>query len=407
MEHDNPHAFNTLCIHVDEGADEQFGAVSTPIFQTSTFRFPSVEEGAARFASGKGYIYTRLKNPTVSQLEQALARLEGGTACTAAATGMAAVSGLYFTFLGAGDHMVGTDCMYGPSRLIMEREFTRFGVQSDFVDTSDPAVVERHWKENTKLLYIETPANPTLKITDIAACAALAHRHGALLAVDNTFLSPVLQNPIALGADIVIHSLTKHINGHSDVVGGAVITKDPALGARHRKVFTTFGGTMDPHQAWLVLRGVKSLSLRVLKAQENAIRVAEFLAEHPRVESVYYPGLKSHPQYELARRQAKGPGSIIAFVLKGGYSAGVRLLNGVKLPALAVSLGGIESLIQHPASMTHSGMTPQERSDAGISEGLVRLSVGCEDLADILEDLKAGLAQCGAEGHRAGEAREP
>ena len=385
---------STLCIHADAGADDQHGALSTPIFQTSTFRFPSVEEGARRFAGGDGYIYTRLKNPTIVQLERALAALEGGEVALATATGMAAVTTMYFALLKAGDHMIGTDCMYGPSRLVMEREFSRFGIGSDFVDTTDLAVVEKAWKPDTRLLYVETPSNPSLKVTDLRRCADLAHARGALLVVDNTVLSPLLQKPFDLGADVVVHSLTKFINGHSDVVGGAIIAREKALGERLRKVLQTMGGTMDPHQAWLVLRGLRTLGLRVYKQQENGQIIARFLAEHPKVETVYYPGLADHPGQALIGPQMKGPGSMISFVLKGGYQAGVTCLNSVKLCILAVSLGSIETLIQHPASMTHSGMTPAQRAEAGIPEGLVRLSVGCEEAGDLIRDLKEALEKC-------------
>ena len=385
---------STLCIHADAGADDQHGALSTPIFQTSTFRFPSVEEGARRFAGGDGYIYTRLKNPTIVQLERALAALEGGEVALATATGMAAVTTMYFALLKAGDHMIGTDCMYGPSRLVMEREFSRFGIGSDFVDTTDLAVVEKAWKPDTRLLYVETPSNPSLKVTDLRRCADLAHARGALLVVDNTVLSPLLQKPFDLDADVVVHSLTKFINGHSDVVGGAIIAREKALGERLRKVLQTMGGTMDPHQTWLILRGLRTLGLRVYKQQENGQIIARFLAEHPKVETVYYPGLADHPGQALIGPQMKGPGSMISFVLKGGYQAVVTCLNSVKLCILAVSLGSIETLIQHPASMTHSGMTPAQRADAGIPEGLVRLSVGCEEAGDLIRDLKEALEKC-------------
>lgn len=386
--------FETICVHSDGKGDEKSGAVITPIYQTSIFKFPSAEEGSRRFLTGKGYIYTRLKNPTVEQLEKTLAKLEKGEVGLATATGMAAVSTLYFSLLNKGDHIIGTDCMYAPSRVIMEKEFSRFGVESSFIDTSNLKYLEKTLKKNTKLIYIETPANPTLKMTDIQKCAEIAHKNGAYLAVDNTFSSPILQNPLEFGADIVLHSLTKYINGHSDALGGVLIFKDKELGERVRKVLLNLGGTMDPHQAWLILRGVKTLHLRVLKAQENAKKIASFLEKHPAVERVYYPSLKSFPQRALAKKQMKGPGAMISFILKGGYEAGVKLMNNLKVPALAVSLGGIESLIQHPASMTHSGLSDKQREEAGISNGLVRLSVGCEDLKDLIEDLERGLSLC-------------
>lgn len=307
MDSKHPYDISTLCVHADDGADEQYGAVATPIFQTSTFRFPSVEEGARRFAGGDGYIYTRLSNPTVRQLEKNLALLEQGAAALTTATGMAVVTTMYFGLLNVGDHVVGTDGMYAPSRLVMEREFSRFGVSCDFVDTTDMETIRKAWTSATKLLFIETPANPVLKVTDIRACAEWAHGHGALLAVDNTLLSPILQNPIVHGADIVIHSLTKYINGHSDVLGGVLVMRDGELAACMRKVLIQLGGTMDPHQAWLVLRGLRTLPLRVMKAQENAQTIAAFLESHPKVETVFYPSLPGHPQHDVSARQARGP----------------------------------------------------------------------------------------------------
>jgi len=386
--------YETICVHSDGGGDEKSGAVVTPIYQTSIFKFPSAEEGSKRFLTGKGYIYTRLKNPTIEQLEKTLAKLEKGEMALATSTGMAAVTTLYFSLLNKGEHIIGTDCMYAPSRIIMEKEFSRFGVEYSFIDTSDVKLLKKSVRKNTKLIFIETPANPTLKITDIKKCAEIAHSNGTYLADDNTFSSPILQNPLEFGADIVLHSLTKYINGHSDALGGVLVFKDKNLGEKVKKVLLNLGGTMDPHQAWLILRGVKTLSLRVLKAQENAKKIAQFLEKHKAVEKVFYPGLNSFPQKAKAKKQMKGPGCMISFILKGGYSAGVKLLNNLKVPALAVSLGGIESLIQHPASMTHSGLTPKQREEAGISDGLVRLSVGCEDLKDILNDLEEGLKLC-------------
>jgi methionine-gamma-lyase len=273
----------------------------------------------------------------------------------------------------------------------MERDFSRFGVEYDFVDTSDLSKIEEAIRPETKLLYIETPANPTIKLTDIKACAEIAHKHGILLAVDNTFMSPILQRPIELGADIVIHSMTKFINGHSDIVGGMILPATDKLLKEISHVLFYLGGTIDPHQAWLALRGVKTLSLRVKSAQDNAMRVAEFLESHPAVEWVAYPGLESFGNKEVIEKQMDGPGSLIAFELKGGFEAGVKMLEKVELATLAVSLGGVETLIQHPASMTHAAMDPESRKAAGISDGLVRISVGCEDFDDLREDLENSL----------------
>ncbi|HSJ14788.1 MAG TPA: PLP-dependent aspartate aminotransferase family protein [Longimicrobiales bacterium] len=395
MKHDDDVYWHidTTCIHAGVEADPAlFGSVAPPLFQTSTFAFRSAEQGAARFAGEEaGYTYTRLGNPTTAMLETSIAALEEGSSALATATGMAAVSTVFFALLSAGDHVVCGNSIYGPSRMVLERDFTRFGVQVTIVDTTDLEQVRAAMTPRTRLLYIESPANPTLAITDLAAAARIAHDAGALLVVDNTFMSPILQKPFRFGADIVLHSVTKFLNGHSDVVGGVLVFRDDALMQRVRKVLQYLGGTMDPHQAWLVLRGIKTLAMRVRSAQQNAGAVAALLAEHPAAQMVAYPGNPDHPQAELIARQMAGPGSLISFELKGGIAAGRRLLASVRLPALAVSLGGVESLIQHPASMTHAGVAPAERLAAGITDGLVRLSVGCEDCDDLVEDMRQAL----------------
>jgi len=386
----------TSVIHAGQEPDPVYGGVSVPIYQSSTFAFESAEQGAARFAGReKGFIYTRIGNPTIRALEESLATLEGGFDASATATGMAAVTTIYTALLDKDAHVVGTASIYGPSRTILENEFSRFGVRADFVDTSDVRNIEKCLRPETRLLFIETPSNPTLAITDIKACARLVRDKGITLVVDNTFSSPLLQNPLALGADVVIHSLTKFINGHSDVVGGIIIAREEALHQRLRKVLVLMGGTMDPHQAWLVLRGVRTLALRVDRSQENAARLAPWLVAHPKVRWVNYPGLESHPQHALAKEQMKGFGSMICFGLHGGYEPGRKMINAVELCTLAVSLGGIESLIQHPASMTHAGLPKEHREMAGITDDLIRLSVGCEGVEDLQEDLRQALEQAG------------
>lgn len=381
----------TKITHSGANPDKTYGSAAPPIYQSSTFSFESADQGAARFAGQEaGYIYTRLGNPTINALEEAVATLENGCGALATASGMAAVTTVYMAFLEQGAHMVGTDSVYGPSRVVIEKEFSRFGVEYDFVDTADPEIVQQAMKPNTKMVYIETPANPTIKLTDIQACAAIAHEHGAILVVDNTFMTPVLQRPFDMGADVIIHSMTKALNGHTDVVAGIIIAKTEELFNKIRPVLRSMGGTMDPHQSWLVLRGLRTLALRVEKAQENAIRLAEFLEQHPKVEWVRFPGLESHPQHDLARRQMDGPGFMISFGVVGGAAAGKTIMDNVEVPTLAVSLGGYESLIQHPASMTHAGMSKTDQEKAGISAGLVRLSVGCETA----EDLETDLARC-------------
>ncbi len=382
----------TKAIHAGELAESIFGEVSVPIFQSSTFSFPSADDGAARFSGKKsGFIYTRMGNPTTKALEDALTALENGFAAMATATGMAAITTVYLTFLNQGDHIAGTDSVYGPSRMVLEKEFSRFGVQADFVDSTNPENIENAIRPNTKVVYIETPANPTMGITDIQKAAQVAHAHGALLIVDNTFASPYLQRPFEHGADVVVHSLTKFLNGHSDVVGGAIITKTEALYKKIRPVLNLFGGTMDPHQAWLILRGIRTLALRVEKAQENAGKLAKFLQNHPKVTWVRYPGLPDHPQHEIAQKQMDGFGAMICIGVKNGLTGGKTVMDNVKLFTLAVSLGGVESLIEHPASMTHASVPKEEREAAGVLDELVRIAVGCEAYEDLRNDLVQAL----------------
>lgn len=381
-------------VHAGFDPETYFGAVSMPIFQSSTFAFPSAEEGAARFAgASSGPIYSRLGNPTVQALERCVAELEGGCGAVGTASGMAAVSLVYLTTLHAGDHLLGTHPLYGPSRGLAEKHLSRLGVESTFVPAADTAALRAGLRPNTRLVFAETPANPTLDLVDVRAAADIAHAAGVPLAVDNTFAGPHLQRPLELGADLVLHSMTKSLNGHADVVAGIVVARQPAMLSAMQSVVRAFGMTMDPHQAWLVLRGIRTLGLRVERAQENARALATWLEAHPAVEWVRFPGLPSHPQHALARAQMDGPGSVIAFELRGGAPAGARLMNAVRLVTLAVSLGGVESLIEHPASMTHSAATEEQRRSEGITPGLVRLSVGCEDVDDLREDLAQALAQ--------------
>ena len=300
-----------------------------------------------------------------------------------------------FALLNAGDHVVGTASVYGPSRVVFERDFSRFGVESTFVDTSDVGAVRVALRPNTRLVFVETPANPTIVLTNLGAVAEVAHDHGALMLVDNTFATPLLQRPFEHGADVVMHSATKFLNGHTDVVAGIVIPGTDDLLRRVRPVHRYLGACIDPHQAWLVLRGLKTLAMRIHASQANAGRVASVLEGHPKVVWVRYPGLPSHPQHELARRQMDGPGALISFEVKGGVAAGRQLLDNVRLMTLAVSLGGIETLIQHPASMTHAAMSREDRLAAGITDGLVRVSVGCEDVDDLIADFAQALDAVG------------
>lgn len=385
--------FDTMLVHAGQKPDPLM-SVNTPIYQTSTFAFRDAQDGADCFAGeSDGYIYTRLGNPTIRVLEDAVAALEGGTGGIAVASGMAAVTTVYMAFLEAGAHVVSTDAVYGASRGVLEKHFSRFGVEATFVDTSRLELIEAAIRPSTKLLYVETPANPTISITDIAACAEIARRHGIRLVVDNTFCSPYLQKPLELGADIVLHSVTKFINGHADVVGGVIVAKTAGDHARMYGVMTSMGPNMDPHQAFLVIRGLKTLAIRMERAQANAMEIARHLESHPAVAWVRYPGLPSHPRHELAKRQQKGPGAMISFGLKGGLEAGRILMDNVELAVLAVSLGGVETLIQHPASMTHAKVSAEAKLAAGITDDLVRYSVGIEDVRDLIADLDQALAR--------------
>jgi methionine-gamma-lyase len=389
-----PHdwSLETLAVHAGSEA-HPLNPVVPPIYQTSTFGFESAEQGAALFAGQPGgYIYSRMGNPTVAALERALAALEGGTAALACASGMAAIHTALAAHLKQGDHVVCSEAVYGPTLTLVQGFLAGFGVQADFVDTSVLAAVEAALRENTKVVFVETPANPTLVISDLEAIARLAHARGALLIVDNTFMSPILQQPFRWGADIVVHSLTKFLNGHADVVGGAIVAREERLYSSLRRALNHFGGVLAPFESFLVHRGIRTLAVRMQRHCENALKIARWLEQHPRVEWVRFPGLPSHPQYALGQKQMTGPGAVITFSVAGGVEAGRRLMNSVRLCVLAVSLGGVETLIQHPASMTHASMGAEARRQAHIEDGLVRLSVGLESADDLIADLDQALA---------------
>lgn len=382
---------DTKCVHAGIG-EYQFRPVVPPIYQTSTFGFESAEEGAMLFeGKKKGYIYTRMFNPTIEAMENAIAELEGGHKALGCASGMAAVNTIFTSTLKAGEHVVCSSAVYGPTTTILKTIMADFGIETTFVDSTCTENVTRAMKKNTKLVFIESPSNPTMVISDLVEIAKIAHSGNAKMAVDNTFMSPVLQQPISLGVDIVMHSMTKFLNGHADVVGGVIIVKDEDTYSHFRKILNQLGGVIDPFNAFLVHRGLKTLAIRMQKHCDNAIKIAEYLEEHPAVDWIMYPGLKSHPQYELAKKQQKGPGGMITFELKGGLEAGRILMDSVKLCGLAVSLGGVETLIEHPASMTHFSMGKEGREAACITEGLVRLSVGIENAEDIIADLDQAL----------------
>ena len=394
----NPNVgLGTKAIHAGNVKDAQYGALTTPIYQTSTFVFDSCEQGGRRFAGQEGgYIYTRLGNPTVSVLENKVAALEGGEACVAAASGMGAISSALWTIAGAGKHIVADGTLYGCTFAPLTHGMSRDGVEVSFVDTPDLAAVKAALKENTCAVYLETPANPNLKIADIAAVAEIAHTYNPAIKVvcDNTFASPALQNPLALGADVVVHSATKYLNGHGDVIAGFVVGKADFIGeVRMFGLKDMTGAVMDPFAAYLILRGLKTLEIRMERHCANAKAIAEFLDQHPAVEKVYYPGLKDHVGHDIAARQMKDFGGMLSFEVKGGRAAGTKLVNALQLITVAVSLGDAETLIEHPASMTHSTYTEEELAASGIPGGLIRLSAGLENAEDLIADLKQALAQ--------------
>ena len=371
-----------------------YGTLAMPIYQTSTFIFDSAEQGGRRFALEEaGYIYTRLGNPTTTVLENKIAALEEGEAAVATSSGMGAISSTLWTVLKTGDHVVTDKTLYGCTFALMCHGLTRFGIEVTFVDTSNLDEVKNAMKKNTRVVYLETPANPNLKIVDLEALSKLAHTNpNTLVIVDNTFATPYMQKPLKLGADIVVHSVTKYINGHGDVIAGLVITnKELADQIRFVGLKDMTGAVLGPQDAYYIIRGMKTFEIRMERHCKNAKKVVEFLNKHPKIERVYYPGLETHPGHEIAKKQMKDFGAMISFELKGGFEAGKTLLNNLKLCSLAVSLGDTETLIQHPASMTHSPYTKEEREAAGITDGLVRLSVGLENVEDIIADLEQGL----------------
>lgn len=371
-----------------------YGTLAVPIYQTSTFIFDSAEQGGKRFALEEaGYIYTRLGNPTTTVLEEKIAALEEGEAAVAMSSGMGAISSTLWTILKAGDHIVTDKTLYGCTFALMCHGLTRFGVEVSFVDTSNLEEVKNAMKENTRVVYLETPANPNLKIVDLEEISKIAHTNpNTLVVVDNTFATPYIQKPLKLGVDIVVHSVTKYLNGHGDVIAGLVVTnKALADQIRFIGLKDMTGAVLGPQDAYYIVRGMKTFEIRMERHCKNAKAIAEFLDKHPKIEKVYYPGLETHEGYNIVKKQMKDFGGMISFELKGGYEAGKTLLNNLKLCSLAVSLGDTETLIQHPASMTHSPYTKEEREAAGITDGLVRLSVGLENMEDIIADLEQGL----------------
>ncbi len=390
--------FATICVHGKKHLDKHevgrpIRAVSTPIFQSSTFAFENVAHGAAVFrGEDPSYVYTRLGNPTQTALETEIAHLEQGEAALALASGMAAATTAVLNCCRTGDHIVAGDTLYGGTHQLFTQTLPRLGIDVTEVPAQDPKNFARAITRRTKLVYLETPANPTLVLTDIAAVAEIAHRAGALVLVDNTFCTPYLQNPLLLGADIVLHSATKYIGGHGDTVAGILVGRADWIMAARMEILRDLGGCISPFNAWLLLRGLKTLPVRMDRHLENAMEVAQFLAYHPKVTQVIYPGLKTHPQHALAKRQQRGFGGMISFMVEGGRAAGITVMDNVQLCTLAVSLGDVDTLIEHPASMTHSTYSEDELAKVGIDPGMVRLSVGLENVEDIIADLRQSLA---------------
>jgi methionine-gamma-lyase len=383
----------TRCIHACNPKDA-YGSVITPIYQTSTFRFQTAEQGGRRFAGEEGgFIYSRLGNPTTCTCEAKIANLEGAEAAALTSSGMGAISATLWTLLKAGDHVISDDCLYGCTHSLFENGFSKFGVEVTFVDLSIPCAVKEALRPNTKIVYFETPANPTMKIIDIRRVAAEAHaQNGVFVIVDNTFASPVITQPLHHGCDIVVHSVTKSLNGHSDVLAGAICSTHAIINKiKMEGIKDMTGCVLSPHDAYLVQRGLMTLELRIKTASENAMKMAAFLEAHPAVEKVYYPGLTTHPGHDIAAKQMNYYGSMISFELKSGMEGGKALLNNCRIMVLAVSLGGCESLIQHPASMTHACVSREQRLAAGITDGMVRLSVGIEGIDDLIGDMTQAL----------------
>lgn len=375
--------YSTLAIHAGQHPDPQTGAVNVPVYLSSTFELTGI-------GTDRGWDYSRAGNPTRDRLETALAALEGGVSAHVFTTGMAALSAL-FAMLRAGDHLICSKDVYAGTVRLLDQIVSGYGIEIEYVDTSDLAAVEAAFKPNTKHIHIETPSNPLMVLTDIAAVAKIAHARGAEVSVDNTFLSPVLQSPLELGADIVMHSTTKYLNGHSDGLGGVLVGSRPEHKERFLLVQKAAGGVMSPFECFLVLRGIKTLPLRVREHEKNGQAIAEYLLTHPKVSKLAYPGLKTHPQYELACRQQKGFGSMMSFELKNREEA-ARFLAALKIFLNAESLGGVESLASHSATTTHASVSAETRAVMGINEGRIRLSVGIEDKEDLIADLEQALA---------------
>lgn len=390
----NETGFGTTCVHAGEGHNP-FGAHATPIYQTSTYVFEDAEHAAAVFSGGAAepqyrYIRSPPNSPTHAAFIEKIRTLEAGDAGLALSSGMAAETAIVLSQLKKGDHLLSTDTVYGGTYGLFSSVLPRFGIDVSFVDTTDLEKVKDGLRENTKIVFLESPANPTLAVSDIREISRIAREAGAISVVDNTFATPFFQRPLALGADAVVESCTKYIGGHGDLLGGVVVSSKGLIKAMKSPTILT-GGIMGTHEAWLCLRGLKTLHLRMERHAKNAMQVAEFLEDHTKVERVNYPGLASHPQHLVAKSQMSGYSGMLSFEIRGGIEAGRKLMNGLELCSLAVSLGTVDTLVEHPASMTHAAMPREMREELGITDGLVRISVGIEDVEDIVADLAKGL----------------
>ena len=385
--------FSTDAIHAGYDPLDYHGALNPPVFLTSTYAFDRIATGTERFAGeAEGYIYSRVGNPTVRVLEERLAKLEGGEAALATSSGMGAITAVLWTLLSQGDEVIADKTLYGCTFSLLQHQMVRFGITTRFADLTDPANLAAAVSPSTRLVITETPSNPNMRLVDIEAVAAVCRARGITLVVDNTYATPYLQRPLALGADVVVHSATKYLGGHGDLLAGAVVARKELIDAfRFTGIKELNGAVVSALDAFLVLRGLKTLSLRMDRHCENAQALAEAIAGHRAVETVYYPGLASHPQQGLAKRQMRKAGGMIAFELKGGLDAGRRFMDAVELVTRAVSLGDAETLVQHPASMTHATYAPEERAAHGFTDGLIRLSVGLEDIADLTADIVGAL----------------
>jgi methionine-gamma-lyase len=397
MSHRRRYSIETNAVHAGERTCPQTGAVDTPIYQSTTFAFENVEQGAALFSHQReGYVYTRYGNPTLNALEGKVAALEGAETALVTATGMAAISTCVLSLVKSGDHIVSARSVYSAAFDLFHRKLPGWGVEATFVDSTAPEAFARAMKPNTKLVYIETPSNPVLNILDIASIASIAKSRGAIIAIDNTFATPFNTHPLELGVDLVIHSATKYLCGHGDAMGGVIAGKRELIQRISIETHRDLGGVMSPFNAWLILRGMRTLPLRMERHNANAMRIAEFLQSHPKVEKVFYPGLPNHPGHEIAKKQMRGFGGMVSFIVRGGIEAGKHILDNVKLCTLAVSLGDTRTLITHPASTTHVVVPREKRLEIGIYDGLIRLSVGIEEVQDLMDDLDQGLAEVSA-----------